>query len=87
MWVGDDSLSIHASDAEDAHLISKAEGGGGGGGWGVKTHPNLWLPSLLRSARILPSPVEEKAPALPPDMAECFNSSFPGTCLDWYMPS
>ena len=23
-------------------------------------------------------PVEEKAPALPPDMAECFNSSFQG---------
>ena len=23
-------------------------------------------------------PVEEKAPALPPDMAECFNASFQG---------
>ena len=44
--VGDDSLSIHASDAEDGHLISEAEGGGGGGG--VKAHPNLCFNSSFQ---------------------------------------
>ena len=68
--VGDDSLSIHASDAEDGHLISEAEAG-------ESTSPFV-ASQFAAFSQDIALPVEEKAPALPPDMAECFNSSFQG---------
>ena len=68
--VGDDSLSIHASDAEDGHLISEAEGG--------ESTSQFVASQFAAFSQDIALPVVEKALALPPDMAECFNSSFQG---------
>ena len=75
--VRDDSLSIHASDAKDGHLISEAEGGWGGGGGGESTSQFV-ASQFAAFSQDIALPVEEKDPVLPPDMAECFNSSFQG---------
>ena len=82
--VGDDSLSIHASDAEDAHLISEAGGGGG------ESTSQFVASQFAVFCQDVALPVEEKARALPPDMAECFNFSFQGDLSGLagrYMPS
>ena len=64
MGQGDDTLSIHASDAEGGH-ISEAEGAGS----------TSQFPAFSQDIAL---PVEEEAPALPSDMADFFNSSFQG---------
>ena len=61
---GDGTLSIHASDAEGGH-ISEAEGAGS-------------TSQFAAFSQDIALPVEEEAPALPSDMADCFNSSFQG---------
>ena len=57
-----------ASLAEDGHLISEAEGG--------ESTSQFVASQFAALSQDIALPVEEKAPALPPDMAECFNSSF-----------
>ena len=57
MGVGDDSLSIHASDADDGHLISEVDGG-------EKTTQFVASQFAVFSQDIA-IPVEEKAPTLP----------------------
>ena len=64
MGQGDDTLSIHASDAEGGH-ISEAEGAGS-------------TSQFAAFSQDIALPVEEEAPTLPSDMADCFNSSFQG---------
>ena len=64
MGQGDDTLSIHASDAEGGH-ISEAEGADS-------------TSQFAAFSQDIALPVEEEAPALPSDKADCFNSSFQG---------
>ena len=64
MGQGDDTLSIHASDAEGGH-ISEAEGADS-------------TSQFAAFSQDIALPVEEEAPALPSVMADCFNSSFQG---------
>ena len=59
----------------DGHPISGAGGGGGGGG---ESTSQFVASQFAAFSQDIALPVEEKAPALPPDMAECFNSSFQG---------
>ena len=66
---GDDILSIHASDVEDGH-ISEADRG--------ESTPQFVASQFAAFSQDIALTVEEKAPALPPDMADCFNSSFQG---------
>ena len=66
---GDDTLPIHASDAGDGH-ISEAEG--------AESTPQFVASHFAAFSQDIALPVEEKAPALPSDMADCFNSSFQG---------
>ena len=68
LGVGDDSLSIHASNVEDGHLISEADGG--------ESTSQFVASQFAAFSQDIALPVEDKAPTLPPDMAECFKSSF-----------
>ena len=62
---GDDTLSIHVSDAGDGHIY-EAEG--------AESTPQFVASQFATFSQKKP----EKAPALPSDMVDCFNSSFQG---------